>query len=36
VVRDARASRTTQQPLHTPTSRNNLRDKQQYSFNESF
>jgi hypothetical protein len=30
------ASRTTQQPLHTPTSRNNSRDMQQHSFNESF
>jgi hypothetical protein len=28
--------RTTQQPLHTPTSRNNSRDMQQHSFNESF
>jgi hypothetical protein len=27
---------TTQQPLHTPTSRNNSRDMQQHSFNESF
>jgi hypothetical protein len=30
------ASRTTQQPIHTPTSRNNSRDMQQHSFNESF
>jgi hypothetical protein len=29
-------SRTTQQPLHTPTSRNNPRDMQQQSFKESF
>jgi hypothetical protein len=29
-------SRTTQQPLRTPTSRNNPRDMQQHFFNESF
>jgi hypothetical protein len=29
-------ARTTQQPLRTPTSRNNPRDMQQHSFNESF
>jgi hypothetical protein len=36
VVRDARAWRTTQQTLQTPTSRNNPRDMQQHSFNKSF
>jgi hypothetical protein len=30
------ASRTTQQTLHPPPSRNNPRDMQQHSFNESF